>query len=494
MPKRYQWFIVKDNKLDAKKPLMDITVNDAQKVLGLLIFNFPQTDDLDFVLNQIRYIKKRTIGAYPRMLNPEEKWGPLEPDNKPKGANFIEIINEAKNNILNMNVIDAVERWLGNHKVKVGNKSNSFVESLYLDADDKIWTVGEIADESNHEEFDQSLISYGQPDLNRLQQRVFDVEDPVILNKENLDNAIKNLEVKKIKKSGGLDSKSNTEKLSFTINFGFYNDKIHQKRLKKIFRGQKIVFLDNRKKEEYGSGPERKLNLPLPKGEMKVVEDDPKEGGLKESEIRGTVENPAQVGWKRVPEKFEDLTDKEIEDLGLKDYHDAMQERWQKWHQAGILSGIDVENLMDEHSSEDIKNWLLNLWDNENDTLWHHFKNILPLSLTSIGTYSIDMTLTSDLTEQRPPQLQTDWTYNQTQELEKRFLIEPAGVGTTSIQQYNLGPNAPDHTKVISVPSERRKDLQTKGYNTYRNFLANFVTSRLNQLDNAITQSDAQGE
>lgn len=499
MPNRYEWFALKEGKFDGKKDLLAVTVNDAQKVLGFFLFKFSQMDDLDFVLNQIRHIKRRTIARYPQTLPEDTKWNILEND-KLKGEHFLELIKSARDNILTMNVTDAVEKWIGTHQVKVsGKEEKQFIPKLNLESTGKIWKVHEIADESEHEEFDQSLITYGKPNLKIEQKRVFDTDDPIILNKNDLDAAIKELEVKNITKTGGLEKAGDEEKLQFTITFGLYTDDIHVNRLKNIFRGQKIIFIKKNKKETADKdGPGRKIDLEYEtSGELDIKEDDPAVkdtyGKLRESDV-------SVAGTKRVPRKFERQKKKDgewVEDdefETLEDYQEQLEENWAKWHEKKMLRGVNAGTLMDNHSAIEIKNWLLELWNNQNDTLWQYFKDMgLPLELTRFGEYKITMVINKNLLTDDPAGLTSDWSFEQKQELVKKLLIEPSGETTTKVQEYNIGRTT-ETTRYISVPADQRTEMQTKGYNTYRNFLANFVTSRLKQLNAAISESDAVGE
>ena len=207
-------------------------------------------------------------------------------------------------------------------------------------------------------------------------------------------------------------------------------------------------------------------------------------GRIRESET-------SAAGWKRKPKEFEE----EIE--GLEDYQSQLQEVKDRWEERRSLRNINIGTLMENHSKDNIKKWLLMLWDNKNDRLWQYFKDMgLPLELTRVGEYEITLTIRKTLLENLPATITSNWKYTQIQKLSKELLISATGEGTTSVQAYNLGPSKKGHetTRIISAPKEGRKIMETQGYNTYRNFLANFITSRLKQLNTAIEQSDAQGE
>ena len=337
MPNRYQWFNVKDDKFkQVDRRLIDITVNDLQKVLGQYLFNFPAMQNLDFVVGQIRNIKERTIGAYPELAT--NKW------NDSKGEAFLEKINSAKDNIENMNLIDALERWLGKqHKIPGDKGEGGFISSLYLDKDDKIWKVEDIVNESNHDDFSQSLI-YGRPDMKRLQEGFRDA----ILQKEDFNQAFNDAEVKTIRARGGIEEQSDFRFLEFTLNFGFdINTTIHTKRLRDIFGRQKIVFVNDTKTITPTEKPDTKLSLAGVKtGDMDITEFDPKVegqsvergvasgrfiaggGDLRESDI-----NPGVKEYRAKPSNVEDEYEKDEEGriIGLERLQEKTEEMEARW-------------------------------------------------------------------------------------------------------------------------------------------------------------------
>ena len=70
--------------------------------------------------------------------------------------------------------------------------------------------------------------------------------------------------------------------------------------------------------------------------------------------------------------------------------------------------------------------------------------------------------------------------------------MNPAGSKGLYAQKFNLGSGQPETTKIIGPTGDADKEqLAALGFNKDRDFIANFVTSRVNTLERAITNSDA---
>jgi len=516
MPNRYQWFNITDAKFkNTDRRLVNITINDLQQVLGQYLFNFPNMQDLDFVIGQILNIKERTISAYPELT--PNKWG------EGKGETFIEKINAALDNIENMNLIDALEKWLGKkHKIPGPKGQTSFIDNLYLDKDDKIWKVNEIMDANNHDEFSQALI-YGKSDKRKLQLGFRDA----ILQKEDFDDLIKNAEIKVTEEKGGLGEKSDYKFLKFNINFGFdINTTIHTKRLKEIFGRQKIIFVNDTKTIKGVEKPDPKFKPPkVTRGDLKTVEDNPLVEGqsaeratasgrfiggggtLRESDINPVKhfktkeidESPEfqtheikydKDGNKIVPEGY--LEEHEGRIMGLEEWQEKTQEMEEQWKAQRRLE-VDASDILDDGSPENIKKWLLELWDSPNEQFWHYMLNSgMPLNLTKIGNYTIKVNIKRDLKGRTADEITLSWAFSQKKSLAEELLMNPAGSKGLYAQKFNLGSGQPETTKIIGPTGDADKEqLAALGFNKDRDFIANFVTSRVNTLERAITNSDA---
>ena len=518
MPNQYQWYTLKkgDKFKHSSRRRMDITVNDVQKVLGLYLFNFPDMQDLDFVINQILNIKERTIGAYPELST--DKW------HDGKGEAFLEKINAAIDNIEDMNVLDALKNWLGDkHEIPTTSQhqEKSFIDNLYLDKGNKIWKVREITTESNHDDFKQSLI-YGQTDTRKLQENFEDA----ILEKDDFDDIVNDSDIKVTEEKGGVGETSDYQFLEFNLSFGFdLNSSIHAKKLKNIFKNQKIVFVPDAATITSLGKPSGKIGL-VDTYETQFVEDDPKQkdkphfdpsrakpvtftdkatgktrltttagewigasSELKESEVSGI------KGQKRKKVKTSGKYEppKEGEEDDLEEHREALEASRERWEEAHRLDTFNADDIFEDSSPENIKKWVIALWDNKNNTLWDYMKNSsMPLNLTKVGNYIISFRIKRDLKGRDDDKIVLKWTFKQKKILSKELLMNPAGGGGLYAQKFNLGSGHPETTRLIGPGLDADKaELETQGFNRYRDFLANFVTSRFNTLENAVRNSDA---
>ena len=124
-------------------------------------------------------------------------------------------------------------------------------------------------------------------------------------------------------------------------------------------------------------------------------------------------------------------------------------------------------------------NWLSTI--NDNGNLYRLFQQILlPMSVDSQGYYKINLVLNKK-------GLKYDgkvksWEYNQTSELDTKFLSMPAG--SQSRVDYNIGRKTEKGKTQTSGANYREESAL--GYNPVRQYLTKFVTNRLSKLDKAI--------
>ena len=124
-------------------------------------------------------------------------------------------------------------------------------------------------------------------------------------------------------------------------------------------------------------------------------------------------------------------------------------------------------------------NWLSTI--NDNGNLYRLFQQILlPMSVDSQGYYKINLVLNKK-------GLKYDgkvksWEYNQTSELDTKFLSMPAG--SQSRVDYNIGRKTEKGKTQVSGANYREESAL--GYNPVRQYLTKFVTNRLSKLDKAI--------
>ena len=101
-----------------------------------------------------------------------------------------------------------------------------------------------------------------------------------------------------------------------------------------------------------------------------------------------------------------------------------MEERWK----AQRRLEVDASDILDDGSPENIKKWLLELWDSPNEQFWHYMLNSgMPLNLTKIGNYTIKVAIIRDLKGRTADEITLSWAFSQKKSLAEELLMNPAG-------------------------------------------------------------------
>lgn len=509
---RYHWFQIDGDKFDRnKRILQEVTISELKQAIGLYLFNLKQVDELDIIPKQLKNIKDRTIRAYPPSADEEEKWSepPTEPN---KQADWLERVNKAKKSILDMDLLDAVEKYIGEHKIIDGSKDKDLVSRLYLDVDDTNWKVKDIAEEVSHEDFFQPLFTYGKPKLKPFQDRVFDEDDPVNLTNKELKQGYDKGSID-ITKSGGLGEHGG-DKLIIKFNIKLIDKKVHLKRLRAIFPKQRVSFQHDSKVIK-PSKPEMPFKLegggtPFASHMKRIGETKWEEKEIKRKDVRS-----GETEWVKVPLKRKDLEiydkeTKETKDLpdikdikagkkiiarhpyGEKDLEEQVKEQKKRIEASKAKRNLNVDSssindaieLFHSPTKENVHKWLEYNWDN--NALYHHFQIIgMPMSLTSIGDYKITLIITRKEGE-RDISITSDWLYTQNRILTPELLMNPSGSQGERALKFKFGKKR-DTTQPLTMREEKdRRKRRSLGYNPQRKFLATHVTSRLAKLEEAI--------
>jgi len=185
----------------------------------------------------------------------------------------------------------------------------------------------------------------------------------------------------------------------------------------------------------------------------------------------------------------------------LQNLQSRAEEGKSKLQFGGRLGAVErnmVTALMNKDVNEQhIGNFIETLW--EKDILYNQFLlTNMPMSLTSLGDYTITITLEKTVDEE--PTAEISWVYQQQQTLNTGFLTAIGGVSGLSRPKFNFGSGQPQHARrVQSADSETDPDLKDRrkqaslGYNKVRDFLAKHVTARhikIRSIINTLKEED----
>ena len=237
------------------------------------------------------------------------------------------------------------------------------------------------------------------------------------------------------------------------------------------------------------SALKRKVKIPEKKGFRWELNLDNKETAFKSfwDLVERAAEEP-ELKIKR--EKFAEWKAQHLENLNERER--AAKDRLRFESRLSAPNRKAVTALMQKGTTEnEIQNFIEDLW--KNDVLYNQFLlSGMPLSLNSLGDYTITITLNKTVGED--PTAEMIWRYDRQQTLNTGFLTAIGGSTGLSRPQFNFGKKTQHARKLYGPDQETDPELKDRrkqaslGYNKVRDFLAKHVTSRHKKIKQIIEQ------
>jgi hypothetical protein len=146
------------------------------------------------------------------------------------------------------------------------------------------------------------------------------------------------------------------------------------------------------------------------------------------------------------------------------------------------MKKIFSEEITKQEREELTLNWFATV---SNTKMYNIFQKILlPMSIHSKGSYRISFELKRKTGANYIVRVKT-WEYNQSSELDTKFLSMPVGK-QTKIQFFGK--------KAQNIAAGDKREQEPLGYNPIRRYLAKYVTNRLKHLNKAINKLKGESE